>query len=88
MREILPNHIYKHFKGNYYKVLLIAKNTETEENMVVYQALYGDYGYFVRPYDMFASKVDANKYPDIKQEYRFELIKNPSSEQMYGKPTK
>ena len=74
MRDILPNHIYRHFKGKYYKVLLIAKNTE--EDMVVYQALYKDYGYFVRPYDMFASKVDHKKYPDIKQEYRFELVEN------------
>lgn len=76
MREIYPNHIYKHFKGNRYKVLLIAKNTETEEDMVVYQALYGDYGYFVRPYAMFVSEVDHEKYPDVGQRYRFELEKS------------
>ena len=72
------NGIYQHFKGKKYNVLLIAKNTETEENMVVYQALYGDYGYFVRPYSMFVSEVDHEKYPDVKQRYRFEFVKNES----------
>ena len=56
------------------KVLCVAMHTETQEKMVVYQALYGDYKYFVRPYEMFVSKVDHDKYPDVKQEYRFELI--------------
>lgn len=72
------NGIYQRFKGKKYKVLLIAKNTETEENMVVYQALYGDYGCFVRPYSMFVSEVDHEKYPDVKQRYRFEFVKNES----------
>lgn len=74
MQEILSERIYQHFKGEKYKVLVIAQHTETKEKYVVYQALYGYYGYYVRPYEMFASLVDKTKYPDVKQKYRFELI--------------
>lgn len=64
---------YRHFKGNRYQIIAIAKHTETEEDCVVYQALYGENGIFVRPLDMFMEKVDKEKYPDAIQEYRFEL---------------
>ena len=74
MQDIKINGIYRHFKGNKYKVLHIAVHSETKESYVVYQALYDDYGIYVRPYEMFASLTDTKKYPDVKQKYRFELI--------------
>lgn len=74
MRKILTNRKYRHFKGKQYKVLCIAHHSESDEKLVVYQALYGNHNYYARPYEMFASKVDKNKYPDAMQEYRFELI--------------
>lgn len=58
-----------------YRVVGIARHSETMEEMMVYQALYGDKGLFVRPLSMFESKVDREKYPDIKQVYRFEKYK-------------
>ena len=64
--------IYKHFKGNLYEVLTIAKHTETMEDMVVYREVDGEKTY-VRPLEMFVSKVDKEKYPDVLQMYRFEL---------------
>ncbi|MDR5587773.1 MULTISPECIES: DUF1653 domain-containing protein [Clostridium] len=66
--------IYRHFKGKEYEVIDMAIHSETREKFVVYKALYGDFKTFIRPYDMFMSKVDKEKYPDIKQKYRFEYI--------------
>ena len=64
------NGIYKHFKGNLYQVLFVAKNSETLQDMVVYKALYGDGGVWVRPLDMFEESVVCGN----KAVLRFELI--------------
>lgn len=68
-----PYEIYRHFKGNSYQVLNIAKDSEDGSLQVVYQQLYSPFKVYVRPYDMFISPVDKQKYPEEKQKYRFEL---------------
>lgn len=71
--ELKVKGVYKHFKGNYYIVEDVAIHSETGEKYVVYRQLYGENNLYIRPYDMFLSKVDKEKYPNIEQEYRFEL---------------
>ena len=73
MRELKIKGIYKHFKGDYYLVEDVAKDSETEEEMVIYRRLYDEGDLWVRPKDMFLSEVDHEKYPNVKQKYRFEL---------------
>ena len=73
MNEIKIKKIYRHFKGDLYFVEDIAIHSETKEKYVVYRALYGNNELYIRPYEMFSSLVDREKYPDVIQKYRFEL---------------
>ena len=63
--------IYRHYKGNLYQVLHTAQHSETEESLVVYRCLYGEYGVWVRPLAMFTETVEV----EGKEVPRFELIK-------------
>ena len=75
LREVKAGQMYKHFKGTIHKVICIAKHSETGEDMVVYTHEDNN-EIWARPIDMFLSEVDHEKYPDVKQKYRFELIQN------------
>ena len=74
MNKLVIHGIYKHFKGDYYLVEDIALDSETNKEMVVYRKLYDDCSLWVRPVEMFLSEVDHNKYPNVEQKYRFELV--------------
>lgn len=69
--EVKKGQVYRHFKGTLYTIIEVAKHTETDELMVIYK---NENNVWARPYEMFISKVDKDKYPFVKQEYRFELI--------------
>lgn len=79
MQTIQIGRIYRHFKGDYYLVEAVARDSETNADMVIYRKLYGDGGLWVRPLSMFLSKVDRDKYPEVSQEYRFQLQEIPST---------
>ena len=74
--RLKPGDVVRHFKGNEYEILHIALDSETMEKMVVYRALYGERGVWVRPLEMFLSPVDREKYPNVKQTYRFEKVED------------
>ncbi len=78
--DVLVNGVYKHFKGKYYIVEGLATHSETDEEYVVYRALYGENRLFVRPKALFVDEVDYGKYPDASQKFRFELQSLGSAE--------
>ena len=74
MDKVVIGGLYRHFKGLYYIVKDVAIHSETDELFVVYQQLYEPRKTYVRPYHMFTSKVDREKYPHVRQEWRFTLM--------------
>ena len=81
MRRFASGDIIQHFKREtvdqnsmqyLYEYIGVAMHSETRDRMIVYRALYGEKGLFVRPYEMFMEEVDHEKYPEIRQKYRFE----------------
>ena len=77
----VPGTFYRHFKGNIYQVRELAKDSETEEDMVIYQGMYPPFQVWVRPLSMFLDRVDHEKYPECRQQYRFESVVFPNTSQ-------
>ena len=91
MRTLNPGDIVQHFKRELlseeeratnkylYQIIGTGEHTETGEKLMIYQALYGNFRIYARPYDMFMGKADREKYPDVEQEYRFEIVTKPDT---------
>lgn len=81
-----PNDIYRHFKGNLYRIITIAQHADTGERMVVYQALYGENAVYVRALTDFIARLDTKKYPDAGQIHRFEPFDGVSAAPAMASP--
>lgn len=66
----LPAGLYRHYKGNQYRVFGVARHSETEQELVVYQALYGEAGLWVRPLEMFIETVETEQ--GLKPRFEFQ----------------
>lgn len=75
-REWKAFDLVRHFKGTEYRIIGIGVDTETEKEVIMYKKADNTGNVWVRPRDMFESEVDHDKYPDVKQKYRFELVGN------------
>ena len=74
MRELpRPGQVYRHFKGNIYRIITLASHSETGEMLVIYKRDDTEEKSYARPLDMFMREVDRKKYPDVKDKYRFTL---------------
>ena len=86
MREIKIGRVYRHFKGDKYLVMGVAKHSETKEEMVLYKQLYGKGELWVRPKEMFLSPIDRSAHPNVPEKWRFTLQKIESKAKNFVEP--